>query len=112
LKDNVCLAGVPMMNGGLHAGGLRPDVDATSSRASSTRAARSAGKVHCEYSLLGRQPHERGRPRAESAEARLLRRRVVVGQRAVVAAGEVDMAIGGDQGGSIRIRPPTAACTA
>ena len=56
------------------------------------------------FLLVGRQPHQRARPGAQPAQAGLFGRRLVVGQRRRWSrAGEVEMAIGGDQGGSIRM---------
>ena len=95
IKDNVCVAGVPMMNGTSVLEGYVPDVDATIV----TRildAGPIKGKAR-EPSPAVAIPRRAGpqppRPRAHSSS----------GSAALVAAGEVDMAIGGDQGGSIRI---------
>jgi Asp-tRNA(Asn)/Glu-tRNA(Gln) amidotransferase A subunit family amidase len=72
LKDNVMLAGVPMMNGASTLEGYVPDVDATIVQRTLDAGGSSSGSA------------------------------------ALVALGEADMAIGGDQGGSIRI--PSSLC--
>jgi len=109
VKDNVCVAGVPMMNGASILEGYTPDVDATVVTRLLDAGATIAGKAHCEYycfsggshtSAAGpvHNPHRRGYSAGGSSS----------GSAALVAAGEVDMAIGGDQGGSIRM--PAAYC--
>ncbi|MEL6209016.1 MAG: amidase family protein, partial [Pseudomonadota bacterium] len=103
LKDNVCLAGVPMMNGASTLKGYTPDIDATIITRLLDAGATIMGKVHAEYFCLSggshtgaqghvHNPHRMGYAAGGSSS----------GSGAVVAAGEVDMAIGGDQGGSIR----------
>jgi amidase len=109
LKDNVCLAGVPMMNGAATLEGYVPDIDATIVTRMLDAGATILGKAHCEcFCLSGgshtgatgpvHNPHKHGYSAGGSSS----------GSGALVAAGEVDMAIGGDQGGSIRI--PAAFC--
>jgi amidase len=109
LKDNVCLAGVPMMNGAATLEGFVPDLDATIVTRLLDAGATILGKAHCEcFCLSGgshtsaagavHNPHKHGYSAGGSSS----------GSGALVAAGEVDMAIGGDQGGSIRI--PSAFC--
>ena len=49
LKDNVCLAGVPMMNGSSTLKGYTPDVDATVVTRLLDAGATITGKAHCEY---------------------------------------------------------------
>ena len=49
LKDNVCLAGVPMMNGASTLEGYVPDVDATIVTRILDAGGTIMGKVHCEY---------------------------------------------------------------
>src|SRR5579872_5027387 len=109
LKDNVCLAGVPMMNGASTLEGYVPDLDATIVTRILDAGGTIVGKAHCEYfcfsggshtSALGpvMNPRKPGYSAGGSSS----------GSAALVAAGEVDMAIGGDQGGSIRI--PSAYC--
>src|SRR5713101_9882490 len=49
LKDNVCVAGVPMMNGASTLEGYMPDVDATVVTRVLDAGATVVGKVHCEY---------------------------------------------------------------
>jgi amidase len=109
LKDNVCLAGVPMMNGASTLEGYVPDVDATIVTRILDAGGTIMGKVHCEYfcfsggshtSAAGpvHNPRKMGYSAGGSSS----------GSAAVVAAGEVEMSIGGDQGGSIRM--PSAYC--
>jgi amidase len=109
LKDNICLAGVPMMNGASTLRGYVPDVDATVVTRILDAGGTIAGKVHCEYFCFSggshtgaagpvHNPHRAGFSAGGSSS----------GSAVVVAAGEVDMALGGDQGGSIRI--PASFC--
>ena len=69
-----------------------------------------AGKAHCESFCMSGGSHTNATGAgAQSAQDGLFGRRLVLGQRAsLVALGEVDMAIGGDQGGSIRM--PSSFC--
>ena len=109
LKDNVCLAGVPMMNGASTLKGYTPDVDATVVTRLLDAGATIVGKAHCEYFCLSggshtnatgpvENPHRPGYSAGGSSS----------GSGALVGGGFVDMAIGGDQGGSIRI--PSSYC--
>lgn len=111
LKDNVMLAGVPMMNGSSTLEGYIPDVDATVVTRVLDAGATIMGKAHCEcFCLSGGShtgahgavlnPHDPTRSAGGSSS----------GSAALVAAGAVDMAIGGDQGGSIRM--PASFCGA
>ena len=49
LKDNICLAGVPMMNGASTLEGYVPDVDATLVTRILDAGGTIVGKAHCEY---------------------------------------------------------------
>ena len=109
LKDNVMLAGVPMMNGSSVLEGYVPEVDATVVTRLLDAGATILGKAHCEnWCLSGGShsnstgpcdnPHKAGHSAGGSSS----------GSAALVAVGEVDMAIGGDQGGSIRM--PASFC--
>ena len=109
LKDTVCLAGVPMMNGSSIMEGYVPEIDATVVTRILEAGGTIVGKAHCEnFCLSGgshtsaagpvHNPWKRGYMAGGSSS----------GSAALVAAGEVDMAIGGDQGGSIRI--PSSNC--
>lgn len=109
LKDNVMLAGVPMSNGTSVLEGYVPPVDATVVTRLLDAGAIIAGKAVCEaFCASGgshtsdtgpvRNPHDPTRTSGGSSS----------GCGALVAAGEVDIAIGCDQGGSIRI--PSAYC--
>ena len=109
LKDNIMLAGVPMMNGAATLEGYVPNVDATVVTRILDAGGTILGKAHCESfclsggshtSALGavHNPRKRGYSAGGSSS----------GSAALVAAGEVDMALGGDQGGSIRI--PASFC--
>jgi amidase len=109
LKDNVALAGVPMMNGASTLEGYVPNLDATIVTRILDAGGTILGKVVCEYFCLSggshtSEPHPVHNPRKVGYSAG----GSSSGSGAVVAAGEVDMAIGGDQGGSIRI--PASFC--
>lgn len=109
LKDNVALAGVPMMNGASTLEGFVPVADATIVTRMLDAGATIKGKAVCEYFCLSggshtsstgpvHNPRKMGYSAGGSSS----------GSGALIAAGEVDMAIGGDQGGSIRM--PASYC--
>src|SRR5262249_34232176 len=109
LKDNVLLAGVPMMNGTTLLEGYVPPIAARAARrvpgGGGISAGRAVGESWC-FSGGGppadtgpvRNPHDPTRSAGGSSS----------GSGALVAAGEVDFAIGCDQGGSIRV--PASFC--
>jgi amidase len=109
LKDNIMLAGVPMMNGSATMEGYMPDIDATVVQRVLDAGGTIVGKAHCEaFCLSGgshtnatgpvHNPHKMGYSAGGSSS----------GSAVLVAHGEADMALGGDQGGSIRI--PSSFC--
>jgi amidase len=109
VKDNICVAGVPMMNGSRWLEGYVPDVDATVVTRVLENGGEVAGKAACEDLCFSagshtcatgpiRNPHNPEYSTGGSSG----------GSAALVAAGEVEMALGGDQGGSIRT--PSAWC--
>lgn len=103
IKDNVCVAGVPMMNGSRILEGFVPDVDATVVSRILLAGGRILGKAVCENlcfdgasftSATGPvlNPYDQTRMAGGSSS----------GSAALIAGGQVDMALGGDQGCSIR----------
>jgi amidase len=109
IKDNVCVAGVPMMNGSRVLEGYVPDIDATVVTRILDAGGRILGKAACEDLCFsgGSHTHKLGpirNPRRPTHSAG----GSSAGSGALLAAGEVDMALGGDQGGSIRM--PSAWC--
>ena len=111
LKDNVCLAGVPMMNGSSTLEGYVPDVDATIVTRILDAGGTIVGKAHCEHFCLSggshtnstgpvHNPYKYGHTAGGSSS----------GSGALVGSGEVEMAIGGDQGGSIRMPASFSGC--
>src|SRR5256885_7092836 len=103
IKDNICVAGVPMMNGSALLEGYVPDMDdavvTRTLEAGGTIAGRAAcgdlcfwGASHTCAGGVIRNPHNPAHSAGGSSG----------GSAALVAAGEVPMALGGDQGGSIR----------
>ncbi len=104
IKDNVCVAGVPMMNGTSVLEGYTPEIDATIVSRILDSGGNILGKAVCESLCFSGgshtsdtgpvlNPHNHLHSAGGSSS----------GSAALVAAGDVDMAIGGDQGGSIRI---------
>jgi amidase len=109
LKDNIMLAGVPMMNGSSTLEGYVPDIDATVVHRILDAGGTILGKAHCEaFCLSGgshtnatgpvHNPHRMGYSAGGSSS----------GSAVLVALKEADMALGGDQGGSIRM--PSSFC--
>jgi amidase len=109
LKDNVCLAGVPMMNGASTLEGYVPDIDATIVQRMLDAGATIVGKAHCEYFCLSGGSHTNATgPVHNPWRMGWMTGGSSSGTAALIAAGEVTMGIGGDQGGSIRM--PAALC--
>ncbi len=109
LKDNVCLAGVPMMNGASTLEGYIPDIDATIVTRILDAGGTIVGKAHCEYFCFSGGSHTNATgPVHNPLKMGYSAGGSSSGSAALLAAGEVDMAIGGDQGGSIRM--PAAYC--
>src|SRR5256885_4716481 len=111
IKDNVCVAGVPMMNGSSVLESYVPEFDATIVTRILDAGGEIVGKAVCEHLCFSGgshtsdtgpvlNPHDHTRSAGGSSS----------GRTAPVVAGECEMAIGGDQGGSIRI--PSAWCGA
>lgn len=109
VKDNICVAGVPMMNGSQVLEGYVPEIDATVVTRVLEAGGTIAGKAACEDLCFSagshtcatgpiRNPHNPAHSTGGSSG----------GSAALVATGEVEMALGGDQGGSIRT--PSAWC--
>jgi amidase len=103
LKDNICLAGVPMMNGASFLDGYVPDVDATIVTRILDAGGEIAGKAVCEYLCFSGGSHTSATGPVTNPHNPLYSTSgSSSGSAALVAAGDVDMAIGGDQAGSIR----------
>ena len=101
-----------MMNGASTLEGYVPDVDATVVTRILDAGGTIVGKAHCEYFCLSGGSHTcAAGPVHNPYKLRLLGRRLVVAAAgALVGAGEVEMAIGGDQGGSIRMPASWSGC--
>jgi amidase len=104
VKDNTAVAGVPMMNGSRAVEGFVPTRDATIVSRLLAAGATIAGKSVCEDMCFSgasftsqpaavRNPWDESRNAGGSSS----------GSAALVAIGAVDLATGGDQGGSVRI---------
>jgi amidase len=109
MKDNICVAGIPMMNGSATVEGYTPEFDATVVTRILDAGGEIVGKAVCEDLCFSGgshtshtgpvlNPHDHSRMAGGSSS----------GSGAVVAAGDCDIAMGGDQGGSIRV--PSAWC--
>jgi amidase len=111
VKDNIGVAGIPMMNGSKVFEGFVPDEDATVVTRVLDAGAEIVGKAVCESfcfsggshtSATGpvRNPHNLDYMTGGSSS----------GCAALLVAGECDLAIGGDQGGSIRMPSSFSGC--
>lgn len=113
LKDHIAVAGVPMSNGSYFLDGYTPDFDATVVTRLLDAGATIVGKMNMEDFSFGGpgvagvgdfgrplNPHNNAHVTGGSSS----------GAGAAVAAGMIDMAMGGDQGGSIRIPAAWSGC--
>src|SRR4051794_40985519 len=112
VKDNVCVAGIPMLNGSPIMEGYVPREDATVVTRLLDAGAHIVGKTAVPAfcfdggGLTGypepqpTNPHDRALLAGASSN----------GSAAVVVTGQADMALGGDQGGSIRLPSSWSGC--
>ncbi|NKB39334.1 MAG: amidase [Gammaproteobacteria bacterium] len=109
IKDNIFVAGIPMMDGASVLEGFVPDFDATVVTRLLDAGATITGKAVCEYFCISSanftgsgypvdNPRKRGYSTGGSSS----------GSAALVAGGEADIALGCDQAGSIRV--PSSWC--
>jgi amidase len=111
IKDAICVAGLPMSNGSTVLEGYIPDVDATVVTRLLDAGATIVGKSNCEafsfdagghtcdYGPVGNPWKQDHNPGASSN-----------GNAVLLSNGSVHLAIGGDQGGSIRIPASWSGC--
>lgn len=109
IKDNICVAGIPMMNGTKLLEGYVPNMDATVVSRVLDAGGIIAGKAACEALCTSSQSYtcETG-PILNPVNTDYSAGGSSGGNAALVASGEVSMSIGGDQGGSVRT--PAAWC--
>jgi amidase len=104
IKDSIAIAEVPMMNGSSLLEGYIADIDATVVTRVLDAGGDIIGKTHCEYFCLSggshtnatgpvHNPHRHGYSAGGSSS----------GSAVVLVTGEADLALGADQGGSIRM---------
>ena len=108
-KDNIMIAGIPMMNGSSTLEGFIPECDASVVQQVLEAGGTVAGKANCEYFCTSGGSHtcangpvENPRRKGYSAGGSSS------GCGALVASGEIDMSVGTDHGGSCRI--PASFC--
>ena len=111
VKDNVFLAGVPMMNGASTLQGYVPEYDATVVTRILDAGGEIVGKAHCEYFCLSGGSHTNSKNQVKNPHNPLHSSGgSSSGCGALVGSGEITMAIGCDQGGSIRIPASWSGC--
>ena len=108
VKDNVCVAGVEMTCGSHVVEGYVPDVDATLVTRLLEAGADIVGKTNMDDFAMTRTGYSAFGPITHPRDDDYLAGGSSGGSAVVIATGEVDAAIGSDQGGSVRI--PAALC--
>ena len=104
IKDNIMVAGLPMMNGSPSLEGFVPDEDATVVTRILAAGGTVAGKAVCEDLCFSGGSHTGANgPVLNPWDTTRSTGGSSSGNAALVASGTVDMAIGGDQGGSVRM---------
>ena len=111
VKDNIFVAGLPLTGGSALLDGFKADFDSTTVTRVLDAGGEIVGKSVCEYFCLSggsatasngvvHNPRKHGYSTGGSSS----------GSAALVVAGEVDMALGTDQGGSVRIPASWTGC--
>lgn len=111
VKDNICVAGLPMMNGSAVWEGFVPEQDATVVTRVLDAGAEILGKAVCENFCFSGGSHTSATgPVLNPHNPAHMSGGSSSGCAALIVAGECDMAIGGDQGGSIRMPSSFSGC--
>ncbi len=111
VKDNVCVAGIPMMNGSKVWEGFTPEADATVVARLLDAGAEITGKSVCENFCFSGGSHTSATgPVLNPHNTKYMTGGSSSGSAALLVAGEVDLAVGGDQGGSIRMPASFSGC--
>jgi amidase len=109
IKDNIPVEGVQMSNGSALFGGYIPDIDASVVTRVLDAGGEIVGKSMCEnFCASGGSHTSYPWPVKNPRDAKYMTGGSSSGSAALVASGEVDMALGTDEGGSVRI--PSAWC--
>lgn len=104
VKDSIMIGGLPMLNGSLELQGYTARIDATVVRRILEAGGEIIGKTHCEYFCLSGGSHTNAYVRVHNPyRTGYTPGGSSTGSAAAVAGGEVTMALGADQAGSIRI---------
>lgn len=111
VKDNVCVAGVQMTNGSSLLQGFVPDVDATIVTRILEAGGEVVGKTTCEgFCFSGGSHTSEPLPVGNPHNPEYSAGGSSSGSGAAVVAGDCDLAVGGDQGGSIRMPASWCGC--
>lgn len=111
IKDNICVADVPMMNGSDVFDGLMPDQDATVVTRVLDEGGEILGKAVCENFCFSGGSHTSATGPVKNPHNKLyMAGGSSSGCAALIVAGECDMGIGSDQGGSVRMPASFSGC--
>jgi amidase len=111
IKDNISVAGVPMMNGSAVWAGFVPDQDATVVTRVLDAGGVILGKAVCEnYCFSGGSHTSATGPVRNPHNPAFMTGGSSSGCAALLVAGECDLAIGSDQGGSVRMPSSFSGC--
>jgi amidase len=111
VKDNVCVAGIPMMNGSKVWEGFTPEEDATVVTRLLDAGAEIVGKSVCENFCFSGGSHTSATgPVLNPHSPNHMAGGSSSGSAALLVSGQVDLAVGGDQGGSIRMPASFSGC--
>ena len=111
VKDNIGVAGIPMTNGSKVFDGFIPDEDATVVTRVLDAGGEILGKAVCENFCFSGGSHTSATgPVLNPHNSDYMTGGSSSGCAALIVAGECDMAIGGDQGGSIRMPSSFSGC--
>ena len=111
IKDNICVAGLPMRNGSRALDGFTPQCDATVVERILDAGGTIVGKTVCEDLCLSGGSHtSQPAPVRNPRNPRHSAGGSSSGSAAAIVAGDVPMCLGGDQGGSVRTPASWCGC--